>query len=223
MYGWLRLLWADTATTNLNRLGKLAIHDENPYHQPLASKPAGKITFDSTPRMPADADAWLRLCEKEFEDKKKVEVKWTLNKTGGGVDQLKILKALRVPYFATDKDGKEVVEHLLVGYHNTGTAGTADFDWVMSISPTPSDMEKLGSFLISQVPANAGDVKGTNLWDTTGLVKYDPDPNKKNACRFREVDYKAEIAISIPFAVRKAAAAFDEWRLIVGYEGGAGY
>jgi hypothetical protein len=222
MYGWIRQPWAGTPpTTTLGQLGQLVVHDKNPYHQIANNKLAHKITFDSTPSQLADPDAWKRLYEKEFKDKKGNRPTWKLR---GGPPPLNfdMEKSLRIPYIAFDQNNKEVVEHLLVGYSSTQSPTTADFQWAGS--PNLTDLEKLGDVLISETPVSntALDVMGINGWSGAGLVEYDPAQSQKNVCDFRERSYKAELVIAMPLAIR-AGGGWQKWWLFVGYEGGGGY
>jgi len=54
------------------------------------------------------------------------------------------------------------------------------------------------------------------------VKKYDPDNDKKNKCEFREAQLKADLAISVPYAVRESGS-WVQYYILIGYEGGGGY
>ncbi len=82
-------------TTDPKDLGQL-IFDENPYIKASPTPKTLKIIIDET--------------ETSYRD-----MQWYF-KNGSNY----VAKALRIPYRYTDKDGRDIVEYLLIGFEGSG-------------------------------------------------------------------------------------------------------
>ena len=221
--------WNSNWTTNLDKLGKIIMQQQNPYCQVPGGTtlPGGEATNckedkpNSWPHQLTSEATWKVLTEFDF-----LPTNWLFQ----GMSR-PIQKSMRIPYLITHtvaQHGNNKPnwgrENLLVGFGEDGTlniSGAQPWDGPSTCSPNQIEaVGQLAEFItINMMRIAPKDTQGFYLSGWDNPIAADTE----GQWTFRQAQVKVQFPFRIPVAVGQPGAPQKGGYIYVGYEGGGAY